>query len=59
MLGYKAGNDGIYGLIQGQDLLLILHKKIAELMSRSLLIPKPAAAVAEGAKKGEDGSGKK
>lgn len=38
MLGYKSGTDGIYGLIQGQDLLLILPRSIADIISRSLII---------------------
>ncbi len=43
MLGFKAGTDGIYGLIQGQDLLLILQKDVAELLSRNLLVPPESA----------------
>ena len=57
MLGFKSGTDGIYGLIQGQDLLLILHRKLAELLSRSLLSPaastQPKTAVS-GDKNGQD-----
>lgn len=36
MLGFRSGNDGVYGLIQGQDLLLIFDKRNVELMTRSL-----------------------
>jgi len=39
MLGFKSGTDGIYGLIQGQNLLIILPRSLAELISRSLLLP--------------------
>lgn len=51
MLGFKAGTDGIYGLIKGQNLLLILPRSLAELLSRSLLVP------AEGASRPDDGAG--
>jgi len=41
LLGFKAKTDGIYAMVQGQDLLFVLPLKTGEMLLRDLVRPKP------------------
>lgn len=50
ILGFRARTDGIYAMIQGQDVVFVLANAGAERLTRDLLLPVPRDAVAPAAK---------
>jgi hypothetical protein len=42
IMGFRSRTDGIYAMVQGQDVVFVLEKGLADLLSRDLVVP-PAA----------------
>ena len=50
ILGFRARTDGIYAMIQGQDVVFVLATDAAERLTRDVLLPVPREAAAQPAK---------
>jgi hypothetical protein len=41
LLGFLAGTDGVYAMVQGQDVVFVLDRVTAERLTRDLIVPLP------------------
>ena len=43
-MGFRAETDGIFAMVQGQDVVFVLDRKLVEMLTRDLVRAAPAAA---------------